>query len=162
MDIAVGKNFPLRNVWLSASVEDQKTANERRQPMRALARDGWLTWVSYEPALQAVDWTGWEFIKWLVAGGESGPEARPNHGRWFRTAARFCFMEKIPFFSSSIANGSTRWIFPSGIMRILCPKNFSALRFTTGPIKARVTVWARRPPAPCSTAVSGGSFQSDQ
>jgi protein gp37 len=98
VDIAVGKNFPLRNVWLSASVEDQKTANERRQPMRALARDGWLTWVSYEPALQAVDWTGWEFIKWLVAGGESGPEARPNHGRWFRAAARFWFMEKIPFF----------------------------------------------------------------
>lgn len=82
--------WPLPNVWLGTSVEDQTLADECRESMRALAALGWLTWVSYEPALGPVDWTGWEFLKWIVSGGESGVGARPSHPDWHRRTRDFC------------------------------------------------------------------------
>lgn len=65
--------------------------------MGQLARDGWLTWVSYEPALGLVDWSGWEFIRWMVSGGESGSRARPSHPDWHRAARDFCALHCIPY-----------------------------------------------------------------
>jgi hypothetical protein len=65
-------DWPLENCWLGVTVENQKAADERRVPLKALAEQGWFTWVSHEPALEQVDFTGWEFIRWLVMGGESG------------------------------------------------------------------------------------------
>lgn len=70
------RRWPLSNVWVGASVEDQVRADERREPMAQVAAAGWITFVSYEPALGPVDWTGWDFLKLLIAGGESGPKAR--------------------------------------------------------------------------------------
>jgi protein gp37 len=90
--------WPLPNVWLGASVEDQGRADERRQPMADIAAAGWTTFVSYEPALGMVDWTGWEFLKWLIAGGESGPGARTPLGDWFRVARDWCAQHGIAFF----------------------------------------------------------------
>lgn len=88
-----------KNIWLGTSVERQQEASERRQPLEALAREyGWRTWVSYEPGLGMVDWPGWEFIRWLVAGGESGAKARPSHPDWHRAARDFCVAHGIPFF----------------------------------------------------------------
>lgn len=69
----------LPNVWLGVSTERQKEADERREPLRALAAQGWTTFVSFEPALGPIDWRGWEFLRWLISGGESGPGARPSH-----------------------------------------------------------------------------------
>ena len=66
--------------------------------MVALARAGWQTWVSYEPALGPVDWKGWEFLNQLVAGGESGPQARPMHPDWARAARDWCVENGVPFF----------------------------------------------------------------
>lgn len=88
---------PLRNVWLGTSVEDQCRADERRGPLRKLAESGWLTWASYEPALGPVDWEGWEFIRWLVTGGESGNRARWSRADWHRTARDFCAGHGIAF-----------------------------------------------------------------
>lgn len=89
--------WPLPNVWLGVSVEDQKRADERRYPMIALSDAGWLTWVSYEPALGPVDWTGWAFLRWMVSGGESGPYARPTHPDWHRRTRDFCTLFGIPY-----------------------------------------------------------------
>jgi protein gp37 len=89
---------PMPHVWIGTSVEDQKRADERREPLRALAEAGWNTWVSYEPALGPVDWSGWEFIRWMVSGGESGPNARPSHPDWHRAARDFCQAHDIPYF----------------------------------------------------------------
>lgn len=92
--------WPLPNVWLGVSVEDQKRADERQLPMVALAISGWLTWVSYEPALGPVDWAsngGWGFLHWLVSGGESGHGARPTHPDWHRAARDFCSAHDIAF-----------------------------------------------------------------
>ncbi|UDL90346.1 phage Gp37/Gp68 family protein [Mesorhizobium sp. PAMC28654] len=88
---------PLPNVWLGTSVEDQARADERREPLRDIANAGWLTWVSYEPALGMVDWRGWEFIRWMVSGGESGPNARPHNPEWHYATRDFCAPNGIPY-----------------------------------------------------------------
>ncbi len=90
--------WPLPNVWLGTSVENQACADDRRKPMKEIAEAGWLTWVSNEPALEPVDWMGWEFIRWMVSGGESGPGARPAHPAYFRAARDFCADMGIAFF----------------------------------------------------------------
>ena len=89
--------WPLPNVWLGVSVEDQTRADQRRAAMAALADMGWLTWVSYEPALGPVDWKGWEFARWIVSGGESGDGARPTHPEWHRATRDFCAAHEIAF-----------------------------------------------------------------
>lgn len=91
--------FPLPNVWLGASVEDQAAADERRPPMEEIAAMGWLTWVSYEPALGYVDWAPWmRFLRWAVAGGEADPKSVPAHPDWFRAQRDQCAAAKVPFF----------------------------------------------------------------
>ncbi len=95
--VLIGHN-PLKNVILGVSVENQKRADERREHLRVLAERGWRIWVSYEPALGPVDWTGWEFVSQIVCGGESGPRARPMHPDWARGTRDFCQANAIPFF----------------------------------------------------------------
>lgn len=90
--------WPLQNVWLGVSVEDQRRADERRDDLRAIAELGSTTFVSYEPALGPVDWTGWEFTKQIISGGESGPRARPSDIDWFRKTRDFCAVSGIACF----------------------------------------------------------------
>jgi protein gp37 len=89
--------WPLPNVWAGASVEDEERAGERRAPLTSLAAAGWITWASYEPALGPVDWTGWEFLHWMVSGGESGQKARPSHPDWHRCARDFAAKHGIAY-----------------------------------------------------------------
>ena len=80
-------SWPLPNVWLVASAEDQATADERIPEL--LRCPAAVRGVSYEPALGAVDFSRWLLrpgLDWIIAGGESGPGARPPHPRWFRDA----------------------------------------------------------------------------
>lgn len=88
---------PLPNVLIGSTVEDQPRADARRQHMERIAAGGWRTFVSYEPALSLVDWAGWEFLSWLISGGESGPKARPSHPDWYRAARDFCAAHSIPY-----------------------------------------------------------------
>jgi protein gp37 len=90
--------WPLPHVLHGVSVEDQQNADERRDDLKALAKAGAATWVSYEPALDVVDWMGWEFVRWLVSGGESGPGARPSHPDTHRGARDFCEANGIAYF----------------------------------------------------------------
>lgn len=92
------RSWPLHNVLIGVSVEDQRRATERRGDLARLAAMGWRTFVSYEPALGPVDWTGWEFLSGLISGGESGPRARPTHPDWHRAARDFCARHGVPFF----------------------------------------------------------------
>lgn len=90
--------WPLKNVLAGTSAERQHEADDRRAPLRALAERGWLTFVSYEPALGMVDWTGWEFLRWLISGGESGAKARPSHPDWHRAARDWCQRNNVAYF----------------------------------------------------------------
>ncbi len=90
---------PLSNVLIGASVERQQEADERRPLLSEIAARGWSTWVSYEPALGPVDWAGWEFIRWMVSGGESdkGPRARPSHPDWHRSTRDWSALHGIAY-----------------------------------------------------------------
>jgi protein gp37 len=88
-DIAHLATWPLPNVFIGCTAENQERADELRPHMAAIAAAGWKTFVSYEPALGPVDWTGWEFLKQLISGGESGHKARPSHPDWHRSARDF-------------------------------------------------------------------------
>jgi protein gp37 len=93
------ENTVLPRLWLGCSAERQQEADQRRSSMLCLAKHhGFTTFVSYEPAIGPVDWTGWEFLKWFIAGGMSGPTATPAHPDWFRAARDFCEPRGIPFF----------------------------------------------------------------
>jgi len=80
--------WPLRNLWLGVSVEDQETANERIPLL--LTTSAALHVVSAEPLLGPIDIVdaypcAGAQIGWLIAGGESGPGARPTHSDWVRS-----------------------------------------------------------------------------
>jgi protein gp37 len=79
------------NVWLGVSVENQHFADERIPLL--LQTPAAVRFVSYEPALAAVDFRPWldsgdelvPMLNWIIVGGESGPGARPFDVAWART-----------------------------------------------------------------------------
>lgn len=95
------------NLWLGTSVENQETADERIPEL--LATRASLRWVSAEPLLGAVDLHRFmvddghdaprfrEALHWVVAGGESGPHARPMHPDWPRQLRDQCAAAGVPF-----------------------------------------------------------------
>lgn len=102
-------SWPLRNVWLGVSVENQAKADER---VPLLLRCPAATrFVSCEPLLAPVDLTRIEGIdalvpqagsrrslNWVIAGGESGPGARPMDLDWARSLRDQCVAAGVPYF----------------------------------------------------------------
>lgn len=88
---------PPGNVWLGVSVEDQGWADQRRGSFRAAPCTGYK-FVSYEPALGPVDWSGWEFASWVIVGGESGAGARPFESAWAARTLSWCRASGVAFF----------------------------------------------------------------
>lgn len=41
--------------------------------------------------------TTWPTVDWVIAGGESGPKARPSHPNWFRSLRDQCAATRVPF-----------------------------------------------------------------
>lgn len=96
---ATGRTRVPPNIWPGCSVENQDAADARLEPMACLAALGAITWVSYEPALGPVDWKPWGFLRQLIAGGESGPGARPAKPQWIRSARDWCRVDNdVAFF----------------------------------------------------------------
>lgn len=111
-------SFPLPNVWLGVSVEDQKTADERIPfltdtpcAVRFLSCEPLLgpldlkihQRVFHFPEHISADGTAHYNAKhlpfhWVIAGGESGSKARPSHPHWFRNLRDQCQAANIPFF----------------------------------------------------------------
>jgi protein gp37 len=90
-----GEIWPLTNVHLGVSVEDQTRADERREAFRDTPAA--KKFVSYEPALGPVNWTGWEFVDLIISGGESGPGARPSHPDWHRETRDWCAANGVAY-----------------------------------------------------------------
>ncbi len=128
-DAAVAEwEWPLPNVWLGVSVENQATADERIPPL--LQAPAAVRFISAEPLLGPVDVEaflgdgesaigGMEFIEldWVIVGGESGPGARPFNIEWARSivqqcaaAGVACFVKQMgakPFMAEDCAIGFT-------------------------------------------------------
>lgn len=103
----------LPNLWLGVSIEDQATAEERIPLL--LQTPAAIRWISAEPLLGPIDLLRWRIpghqiaralssgkgepcLHWIVAGGESGPNARPSHPEWFRSLRDQCQAAGVPFF----------------------------------------------------------------
>jgi len=111
--------WPLPNVWLGTSVEDQSRADERIPLL--LDTPAAKRFLSCEPMLGPVDLTklhpggaqtldalagvsvdppyfDWPGIDWVIVGGESGKDARPMHPDWARSLRDQCKAASVPFF----------------------------------------------------------------
>ncbi|HWW46578.1 MAG TPA: phage Gp37/Gp68 family protein [Xanthobacteraceae bacterium] len=111
--------WPLPNVWLGVSAEDQRHADERIPHL--LATPAAVRFVSAEPLLEPITlkrlkvgsgWqdalSGWRhcedypgrenLLDWVIVGGESGPGARPMHPNWPRWIRDQCAAAGVPFF----------------------------------------------------------------
>lgn len=119
-------SWPLSNIWLGVSVEDQARADERIPDL--LATPAAVRWISAEPLLGPVDlrhlpaliagvdrpllrtdalhgkhhcgagWSPVQRLDWVVVGGESGKGARPMHPDWARSLRDQCAAADVPFF----------------------------------------------------------------
>jgi protein gp37 len=77
------------NVWPGVTVECADYT-WRLDQLVALPAVG-PRWVSYEPALGAVDFTPWlPAVSWIIIGGESGPKPRPFDLAWARGIIAQC------------------------------------------------------------------------
>lgn len=127
----IERNWPLKNVWVLVSIEDQATADERLPwLLRAPAA---VRGVSLEPMLGPVDflavrpdaWTVlnvlegvgyttrpaamgqtipnvWtERVDWVIVGGETGPGARPLNPQWVRDVRDQCVEAGVAFWFKS-------------------------------------------------------------
>jgi protein gp37 len=112
-------NFPLQNVWLGVTAENQEQA-DKRMPilLQILAAK---RFVSVEPMLGNVDLRTFSTdggayypldgdvgvegrghckgpkLDWVICGGESGPGARPMHPDWVRSLRDQCQASGTPF-----------------------------------------------------------------
>lgn len=118
--------WPLPNVWLGVSCEDQPRADARVPAL--LNTPAAVRFISAEPLLGRIDFSGimsppsWVYqplkgvridpmdrsageskertarLDWIIAGGESGKGARPMHPDWARTIRDQCAAAGVPFF----------------------------------------------------------------
>lgn len=106
--------WPLPNVWLGVSAEDQKSADLRIPAL--LDTPAAVRWISAEPLLGPINLDDHlryggcgdcdcdhgcqgvgASIDWLVVGGESGAGARPMHPDWARSLRDQCVAAGVPF-----------------------------------------------------------------
>ncbi len=98
--------WPLPNVWLGVTAENQSTANEIIPLL--LQTPAKKRFVSIEPILAEVDLMSiqnqsitdvWcEKLDWVILGCETGPNARNSHMAWIRNVRDQCQIAQIPLF----------------------------------------------------------------
>ena len=133
-----GFSWPLPNVWMGTSIEDQAAADERIPHL--LATPAAVRFLSCEPLLGELrlwPWTqpvgtygtytdekgvhfagphidGQSPIDWVIVGGESGPHARPFNIAWARSLRDQCSAAGVPVFVKQLGSkpylGSTPMI----------------------------------------------------
>lgn len=88
--------LPLENVWWGVSVEDRKYGLPRIDHLRQMPAK--VRFLSIEPLLEDLGEVNLTGIHWVIAGGESGPGARPVDIRWFRSLRDQCQRAKVAFY----------------------------------------------------------------
>ena len=100
------------HVWLGTTVEDQKRADLNIPHLLLNGSSAAIRFISAEPLLGPISMNleieglGWHTlggrgregcIDWVIAGGESGPHARPSHPDWFCSLRDQCSAAGVPF-----------------------------------------------------------------
>lgn len=83
------------HIWCGVSVEDAEGA-ARIKHLRASPAG--VRFLSIEPLIGAVGQIDLGGIDWVIAGGESGPGARPIHLEWVREVRDQCVEQNVAFF----------------------------------------------------------------
>lgn len=94
----LGKRFELSNcpnLWLGVTVEHPKYKH-RINTLRQIPAA--VKYLSIEPCLADMGELNLEGIGQVIAGGESGPGARPMHPDWARGVRDQCVAVGVPFF----------------------------------------------------------------
>jgi protein gp37 len=101
------------NIWLGASAEDQVRLNARIEdlvetpayrrflsiePLIAPMSLRWMPTPPAGPGGSVNEYDGLRRLDWVIAGGESGPGARPMHPDWTRQIRDHCAGAGVPFF----------------------------------------------------------------
>ncbi len=84
-----------KHIWCGVSIEDAQ-AKGRIEHLRAAPAGA--RFLSVEPLIGAVGTVDLSGIDWVIAGGESGPDARPIHLEWVRDIRDQCIEQKVAFF----------------------------------------------------------------
>lgn len=132
--------WPLTNVWLGVSVEDQKRADLRIpalldtpaavrflscEPLLGPITFRWAKWQPFsdDPNVWNNELDGLRRLDWVIVGGESGPGARPMRPDWARSIRDQCQAAGVPFLFKQWGNWvevegearlSDRWVNPDG------------------------------------------------
>jgi len=98
--------FPLPNVWLGVSCENQRAVDDRIDWLRKTPAA--VRFVSAEPLLEGLDleWSlgladtvsDLPWLDWIIVGGESGHGARPCAIGWIENIVKQCSAARVPCF----------------------------------------------------------------
>lgn len=116
--VSAGWPWPLPNVWLGTSTENQEMANLRIPPL--LETPAAIHFISDEPCLQDINLSRWlcgampegaklrgvglsgstyvPGLDWVIIGGESGKHARPLELAWVESLLSQCWEAQVPAF----------------------------------------------------------------
>lgn len=92
-----GNDWP-DNVWLGATVESQTMVKKRVHHLIEIPAH--VRFLSCEPLRSALDLSPFlssQQIDWIIAGGESGANARPSEPDWYRGLRNQCTDNSVPF-----------------------------------------------------------------
>lgn len=119
-----GRHWPLPNVWLGVSVEDQRRYDERIEALRQTSAA--VRFLSCEPLLGPIElgddfWESGNVVDWVIVGGESGPGSRSFDVAWARAIIQQCRDARVPVFikqlgARPIVMGANRaGVWPDGV-----------------------------------------------
>ena len=83
------------NIWLGVSIESARWLSRLETLRLTSARTRFL---SLEPLLGSLSDLNLSGVHWVIAGGESGPGARPVDPNWVREIRDRCVAGRVPFF----------------------------------------------------------------
>lgn len=121
MEGMIGWPTVFHNIHLGFSAESQECFDRRAVLMAPLMRAGWTVFVSAEPLLGPLVVQGWDGtvqrnwlhgpdgpgIRWLIAGGESGTDARTCRVEWLRSLRDQCRGAGVAFFCKQLGSNAT-------------------------------------------------------
>ena len=99
----------ISNIWHLTSVENQAAADQRIPELLKLRDHGWpVLGISAEPLLGYIDVRGYlgNGLNWVIAGAETGPNARPMDLDWARSLRDQCREAEVPFFFKRASDGA--------------------------------------------------------
>lgn len=90
-----GSKLAPSHIWFGVSVESSDCSVRIKHLRQAPAS---VRFISAEPLIGPIGGVDLDGIHWVIAGGESGPGARPMHIDWAREVRDLCRTQDIAFF----------------------------------------------------------------